>query len=550
MITHSAVNLVLIRISILLLQYAPLIETALLLYFYQASPRNRPTSHSAAIIILQTLLAFEAIYYFNLYLPHKTRLLQTKATHPQPPLNRAQRQALFDKCASNIPDWESYIRGWFLNAPISEIKRDNVREFLLWAFFDIDSNDDATRELDPDTESHLDSLISQTESLLGRKFPPGRAGAATTKSLRLTIDPISIQYRSVLWYAVVALTDAITYLHLRHSGFTHHTPASDPDRPLSSSSSSFPPRLSHCRLFQPRHHARHHAAPTGTSYYLRPHPPGSADLPIVFLHGIGIGLWPYRDFLSALASSTDVGILALEHLPISSRLTSPPPTRSEFVSQISAILKAVGWDDGGFVLATHSYGSVLATHLLRSPEVSPRIRGLVLVDPVTVLLHLPDVAYNFTRRPPARANEWQLWYFASTDPGVAEGLGRYFFWRENIIWKEELLTITPTPTPTPTPAQSGPGEKSEKKRNVAVALAGRDLIVDTATVKKYLADNDGEKGLQETNDGKICGGGDSTPSGIEILWFPDIDHAQVFERPKDMQKVVDVVKRFCVSERN
>lgn len=164
----------------------------------------------------------------------------------------------------------------------------------------------------------------------------------------------------------------------------------------------------------------------------------------------------------------------------------------------------------------------------------------MLVDPVTILLHLPDVAYNFTRRPPRKANEWQLWYFASTDPGVAEGLGRYFFWRENIIWKEELL-IKPS---GPTGGEGLGGANGKKKRKVAVALAGRDLIVDTATVRRYLA-NGGED-LHETNDGKRDGGsGHSTPSGIEILWFPDIDHSQVFERPKDMQKVVDVVKRFC-----
>ena len=44
---------------------------------------------------------------------------------------------------------------------------------------------------------------------------------------------------------------------------------------------------------------------------------------------------------------------------------------------------------------TIRYGSVIVTHLLRDPEVSSSIASLVLVDPVSILLHLPDVAYNF-----------------------------------------------------------------------------------------------------------------------------------------------------------
>ncbi|KAK3995289.1 hypothetical protein QBC44DRAFT_320792 [Cladorrhinum sp. PSN332] len=522
MITHSTLNLVLIRISILLLQHAPLIEVILLVPLLHGTILNaKPISWP--LILLASLLTLEAAYYLLLYQRHKTRLLHTKATHPHPPLTSAQRQALFDRCAANIPDWESYLRGWFLNAPLSEIHHDNIREFLLWAFFDHGGDNDST-PLDSDSESHLLSLISQTETLIGRKFPPGR-GPATTKSLRLTIDPISTRYRSVLWYFIITLTDAITHLHLQYHGFAYHTPSR-------STQSSFPPRLSHLPWGQNPSPAR------STSYYLRPHKQGSPGLPVVFLHGIGIGLWPYRDFLSYLPATS--GILALETLPISSRLTSPLLSKTQFLSELSTILSSLGWED--FVLVTHSYGSVLATHMLHSPSFNPRIEGLVLIDPVTVLLHLPSVAYNFTRRQPQRANEHQLHYFASTDLGIAEGLGRYFFWRENIIWKEELLL-------------QGQGDGTTR-RKVAVCLAEKDLIVDTKNVARYLASE--KKGLREimelgdedenTRLGVVNGEGDNTylaPSGVEIHWFQDLDHAQVFEESKDLDRVLQVVGRFC-----
>jgi hypothetical protein len=138
-----------------------------------------------------------------------------------------------------------------------------------------------------------------------------------------------------------------------------------------------------------------------------------------------------------------------------------------------------------------------------------------MVDPVTFLLHLPEVAYNFTARKPRRANERQLHYFASTDMMVAHTLARHFFWAQNILWKDEL-----------------------RGRDVTVSLGGRDLIVNTETVGRYLAgvdlkSEDGswkERGLQG--------------HGLETVWWPTCDHAQVFERRDGRAKLADVLRKY------
>lgn len=49
--------------------------------------------------------------------------------------------------------------------------------------------------------------------------------------------------------------------------------------------------------------------------------------------------------------------------------------------------------------ATGSYGSVVATHLLRSSKITQNIGPVLFVDPISFLLHLPDVAYNFVCSP-------------------------------------------------------------------------------------------------------------------------------------------------------
>lgn len=364
-------------------------------------------------------------------------------------------------------------------------------------------------------QGELDDYLGQTETMLGRRLPAGR-GSATP--LRLTIDAVPIRYRSVIWYAIVGIVDLATHQMLRFREFAYHRPSSTLMKTLTH---TFPPTAAL--------HAPNRLSPSSIAYWYRPHR-STKHLPVVFLHGIGIGLFPYLPLLSALRGidGGKIGVLALELLPISTRLTSPPLSRPEFLSELTAILAAhTEWDR--FVLVSHSYGSVLTTHILRS-ELGSRVDAVVLVDPVTLLLHLPDVAYNFTRRRPTSANEWQLWYFASMDVGVAGVLGRYFFWRENIIWREELVG-------------------GDKKRKAAVCLAGRDLIVDTRTVARYLAT---EGNFADVSDEDVFDVGRDQdlvgPTGVQMLWFAELDHAQVFEQKQHWNRIVDVVRRYSARE--
>jgi pimeloyl-ACP methyl ester carboxylesterase len=204
-------------------------------------------------------------------------------------------------------------------------------------------------------------------------------------------------------------------------------------------------------------------------------------------------------------------------------------------AEIASILNKHGYSR--VVLATHSYGSVIATHLLAQAETAPMIADIVLIDPVTILLHLPDVAYNFTRRPPQSASEHQLWYFASMDMGVAHSLARHFFWSENVLWKEAL-----------------------EGRDVTVSLAGRDLIVNTEAVGRYLAEGDeqtdDEEDVETRPDASEDGGLLAEDAwkrrswrgkGIDILWFDDLDHAQVFDTPATRRPVLEALRAYSAN---
>ena len=140
------------------------------------------------------------------------------------------------------------------------------------------------------------------------------------------------------------------------------------------------------------------------------------------------------------------------------------------------------------------------------------------------------------------------------DSGVAHTLARHFFWNENVLWKKDV------------------GE-----RKLTVSLGGRDLIVNTEAVGRYMSEpvsgfeakllgnGDGYKLVdidvpEDPNPGMRLRGGELFDGGadgeewkerewrgrgIDVLWFMDLDHAQVFDKPETRKKLIDCIKAYC-----
>ena len=329
----------------------------------------------------------------------------------------------------------------------------------------------------------------------------------------------------------MGIVDVLAYLKLQYAGFHFHR------LPLSRFFTLFPFRpITLTTLY--RSPAKH------MTYWYRPHT-STTRLPVLFIHGIGIGLYPYTRFLADINANANgddgqIRILAIEIMPISFRISHPALGKDDMCAELHGILTAHNYTN--FVLISHSYGSVISTHILSNPTLRSMVSSTLFIDPVSFLLHTPDVAYNFTIRKPRRANEWQLWFFASKDPGVAHALGRRFFWSENVMWREDVEELV------------GEG------KGVAVSLGGRDLIVNTAAVRRYLADHSTANGaVKGTVNGavkgcaRICESGKQDPwqgggcigKGLEVLWFDNLDHSQVFDKRATRAQLVKVVREFC-----
>lgn len=98
---------------------------------------------------------------------------------------------------------------------------------------------------------------------------------------------------------------------------------------------------------------------------------------------------------------------------------------------------------------------------------------------------------------------------------MSRTLSRHFFWAENILWKEDLC-----------------------ERVVAVALCGQDQVVNAEAVRRYLT------GEEDQRQGRPATDLYWRKGGLEVLCYPELDHAMVFHTEKRWRRLMHVLDRF------
>lgn len=106
-----------------------------------------------------------------------------KATHP-PKRSPEERKALFNKVRSEIHNPEKFLSGWFRGWDVQEIGREELRAFLVWAFWD--------GEAQEKDQAEINEYVQRMEEMIGKPFTEEHGKA---KSLRLTMDPIEMEAR-------------------------------------------------------------------------------------------------------------------------------------------------------------------------------------------------------------------------------------------------------------------------------------------------------------------------------------------------------------------
>jgi len=199
-------------------------------------------------------------------------------------------------------------------------------------------------------------------------------------------------------------------------------------------------------LYMGRMNFKRHAQGT-LVYWYRPGHGDPSCPPLVFVHGLGVGVMPYKSTIEKFCALADKrgtesglagrAIYVVELQVVSMRLAPSELHRDDFVADMRGALGKFNHRNGA-VFAGHSYGSFTLTWLVhRAPDV---VKGLALLDPACVLLHLPSVLCNILYRGANNSFDKLLNYVVREELFFNAHARRHFFWFANALFFEDIAT--------------------------------------------------------------------------------------------------------------
>ena len=247
------------------------------------------------------------------------------------------------------------------------------------------------------------------------------------RPMLLTLDPIKYNHRPLLFYAVLTVIQVLGHGVLMLLGFQRHEV-------------------------------------NGIAYWYRSRvrdlPAGEqASLPLIFFHGISPGLNLYLLVIHILSRGRKVVLMEVPHIAMC--LNFKAKRLGDMVKTVEIIAKRHRMPH--FAVAGHSFGSLCAAWVTK--HLKHNVRQLILLDPVSLLLGLPDVCYNFLHKQPRTVMEYLLHYGGSTEITIHHTLRRQFWWYEGQLFLDEI------------------------KCPVFIGLSGNDEIVPSPVLKVYIEDH-------------------------------------------------------------
>ncbi|KAF5387854.1 hypothetical protein D9615_000474 [Tricholomella constricta] len=372
-------------------------------------------------------------------------------------------------------DFRNAMRTWFGNVPWSSVNRHQVRQWLYWSIYNADLPTHDT--LLASQKVVLDLALELLQKRCGCTFKDNLNPAKLT--MRVTLDEVDIRWRPFFFY---------TTLQFINSSLK--------------------------RWYKVRWNVRfgHY---DGLEYLIRVPKhwdPVTSPRPIIFIHGLGLGLLQYNSVIRHLIEQfSDRPMLILLQPQISQHIFHPdflkPMTRHETADRLAGLISYLGWvhydidekwtsDDSeeekeishslldkrkkGVTMLSHSNGSYTHAWVLKG---HPKLVGRsCFIDPVTFCSWEGDVCFNFLYRQPRTGLELLMRYFVATELGVSNVIRRHFDWVSNTLWFEEI-----------------PNAHDPSK--AFFLLGGKDSIVHSERVKRYLTSHGVKQGLWYDPDG-------------------------------------------------
>ncbi|GMH46108.1 hypothetical protein BSKO_14072 [Bryopsis sp. KO-2023] len=396
---------------------------------------------------------------------------------------------LKDEKENLLMDIRDYTTVWFRGAKFEDVKRENMMDLLAYGFW-YKSREQMKEE---GLGSVPEKMLSMLEAAAQVKFAEGRT--ENLKFMSHLWDPVHSFYRPMCFYLLMeflgilahSIMNATGFVQHQHAGYTYFTFAGDPDT---------------ARLT--RHSRRHsvHSNPMRRlSVMGNPLP---EPKPIVFLHGVGVGILPYLDFIQALVC-TGHPVIVVEYRHVAMRLCIKIPTCDEVAAGVASILDQVDVQDACFV--SHSYGTFVLARILKArPE---RVHSTCFIDPVCMGMFFPRLLSTFVYSP-ARTDTWEHVVkdvgrmLVCKEVGIASTMCRGFAWSDLNVWPDNL-----------------PENKS------LVVFSGQDILVPGAELKRIL-----EVSGTKTN----------------IMWHDDLSHGEFLMHPSWKMKILDEIVTLALGD--
>ncbi|KAG0316878.1 hypothetical protein BGZ97_006257 [Linnemannia gamsii] len=496
----------------------------------QLSPvLNFISSHQTLAWILTGLhlwMAAELVFYFMFW--KKLARLQEVDRVVKGVGAKAKRRELFERCLETVDEGEGvkrWIEVWFDTgrtkqpAKFEDIGRANMVSWMAWAFWAAPLEEVAQS---PAAIIELNEMIDTIEEVKKVKFTEGYN--PNVECIRLSLDPVIASHRPLIYYTLIWLANAFTRVVFFMVGFTRYSGTLDQThafeqpkfKPKHRKSSSFP---------SPGAIAAENRPPGDLAYWYRTPAKPQNPIPLVFIHGIGVGLVQYIHLVVAL-TFVSRPLIMVEVPEVSNQLVQVDcmtPDETYFV--IERILRIHKHPKATFL--GHSLGTMLCAAVCRaSPASSPKsiVHGLILTDPICFLTH-HSIAHNFAYRTPSTASQLVMDLFAAREIGTSWFIMRRFCWTESVIFP--IAWSRRHQKPMVCQGKLSP----VLPQRTRVFLSRNDNLLDMNKVAEYLRTKVG-----------LIEGGEGGVGEDELVVMDGLDHAQLLLRPEWFSRILKAAR--------
>ncbi|KAJ9048581.1 hypothetical protein DSO57_1033644 [Entomophthora muscae] len=329
----------------------------------------------------------------------------------------------------NVGDMQQMMGQWLLEKPKGETYQEHFSEWISWLMFDREEE-----SLTSEEQVQLQRVL--TEFCQGLKKSP-KPLLHKPKCMRPSLDIFPIQPKPLVAYLGIKCINALTYLTLRHLGF-------------------------------------HRYSEDGLSYW---HCSGnSSEPPIIFIHGLGIGLFPYLEKIRRLRNHSDKSIFLLELPHISMEIYHNILNHDQTLAAIDSLFKRHSLYKVSLV--AHSYGTLIASWLIQHRQ--HLLHKVTLLDPICFNMWESTLVTNFLYAKPFAFSHEMAQFFVAQDPLISHTLTKEIYWYESVLFPQDIHVPT------------------------NIFLSSQDWVVDAAACADYLHSSlppSGKVHLLETSHG-------------------------------------------------